>query len=368
MQLGVVLDGRRSAAEIAELAKLAEENGIARLWLSGGSRTKDQFLRLSLAATQTKRIQLGPVAISPFEMHPVRIALSLLTLDEMAAGRASIVIGAGGDLAATLGVPLNHRVRAVSETVDIIHLLGRGDEVNYNGKSFQVNGLFSPWSRVKIPPLYIGANRPMMIRTAARKADGIMATDMPLDLVANLVQQTRLALVDAGRDPSQFRMSNWFVWNLQETEDQARRQALRTIAFRLYYIKDIAPTIGLDEKEALELQRKQAAMVRAIFEGKDPESLPKHVADLLIEHLTISGSLSDLDRHIDRLRQFEKKGLNEMALFVQGDPVPAMKLLGQKVIPALNEKASLSTSQFKLQISSQTQRVTSRLSRIARVG
>ncbi len=368
MQLGVVLDGRRSAAEIAELAKLAEENGIAHLWLSGGSRTKDHFLRLSLAATQTKRIQLGPVAISPFEMHPVRIALSLLTLDEMAAGRASIVIGAGGDLAATLGVPLNHRVRAVSETVDIIHLLGRGDEVNYNGKSFQVNGLFSPWSRVKIPPLYIGANRPMMIRTAARKADGIMTTDMPLDLVANLVQQTRLALVDAGRDPSQFRMSNWFVWNLQETEDQARRQALRTIAFRLYYIKDIAPTIGLDEKEALELQRKQAAMVRGIFEGKDPESLPKHVADLLIEHLTISGSLSDLDRHIDRLRQFEKKGLNEMALFVQGDPVPAMKLLGQKVIPALNEKASLSTSQFKLQISSQTQRVTSRLSRIARVG
>jgi 5,10-methylenetetrahydromethanopterin reductase len=341
LQIGVVLDGRRSAAEIAELARLAEENGIAHLWLSGGTRTKDHFLRLSLASTQTKRIQLGPVAISPFEMHPVRIALSLLTLDEMASGRASIVIGGGGDLAATLGVPSSHKVRAVSETVDIIRLLGRGGEVNYHGKSFQVNGLFSPWSQVKTPPIYIGANRPMMIRAAAKKADGIMMTDMPLDHAANLVQQAKLALVDAGRDPSQFRMNNWFVWNLQETQEQARRQALRTIAFRLYYIKDIAPTIGLDETEALELQRKQPAMIRTTFEGKDPESLPKHVADSLIDHLTISGSLSGVDHHIERLREFGKNGLNEMALFVQGDPLPALKLLGQRVIPALNEESAL---------------------------
>ncbi|HVH15907.1 MAG TPA: LLM class flavin-dependent oxidoreductase [Candidatus Angelobacter sp.] len=340
MQLGVVLDGRRSATEIAEHAKVAEENGIAHLWLSGGSRTKDHFLRLSLAATRTKRIQLGPVAISPFEIHPVRIAISLLTLDEMATGRASIVIGGGGDLTATLGVPLRHRVGAVTEAVDIIHLLGRGGEVNYRGTSFQVNGLFSPWSQVKIPPLYVAANRRMMIRAAARKADGIMMTDMPLDHLADLVQQTQSALIDADRDPSKFRISNWFVWNLQETEQQARRQALRTIAFRLYYIKDIAPTIGLNETEALELEMKKPAMIRAIFEGKDPGSLPKRVTDILIDHLTISGWLKDLDDHIDRLRQFETKGLNEMALFIQGDPVPAMKLLGQRVVPALNEEPS----------------------------
>src|SRR5712692_10695601 len=98
LKLGVVLNGRRSASEIAELARLAEQQGFEHLWLSGGSRTKDHFLRLAAAAANTKRIQLGPVAISPFEMHPVRIGLSLLTLNEMAGGRASIVLGGGGDL------------------------------------------------------------------------------------------------------------------------------------------------------------------------------------------------------------------------------------------------------------------------------
>ena len=96
LKIGIVLNGRRSAEEIAALARLAEKNGIRQLWLSGGSRTKDHFLRLALAASRTQRIQLGPVAISPFEMHPVRIGLSLLTLDEMAGGRASIVLGGGG--------------------------------------------------------------------------------------------------------------------------------------------------------------------------------------------------------------------------------------------------------------------------------
>src|SRR5437879_13034174 len=102
MRVGLVLDGRRSASEIAELAALAEAHRFSHVWLSGGARTKDHFVRLALAAAATRRIRLGPVALSPFEMHPVRIGLALLTLDEVAAGRARLVqigrrrVGEGG--------------------------------------------------------------------------------------------------------------------------------------------------------------------------------------------------------------------------------------------------------------------------------
>ena len=71
MRVGVVLDGRRSAPEIAELARLAETYGFSHVWLSGGARTKDHFVRLAVAAAATRRIRLGPIAVSPFEMHPV---------------------------------------------------------------------------------------------------------------------------------------------------------------------------------------------------------------------------------------------------------------------------------------------------------
>src|SRR5216683_521141 len=312
LKLGVVLNGRRSASEVAELAQLAEQQGFAHLWLSGGSRTKDHFLRLASAAANTKRIQLGPVAISPFEMHPVRIGLSLLTLNEMAGGRASMVIGGGGDLAATLNLPLKNRVQAVAETVDLIHLLGRGGEVNYQGSIFQTRGLFSPWQGVSVPPLYVGANRPKMLEMAAEKADGIMVTDMPLSYVMDLVNQTRRVLLSERRDPGKFRISNWFVWNVQDTEEEALRLARRTLGFRLYYIRDVAAAIGLSSAQALELQRKQPDMLRAIFEGRDPYVPPRGVTETLIDHLTLTGSRQHLDKFVEKLHEFEKQGLNEM--------------------------------------------------------
>jgi len=117
--------GGRFCKQIAELAQLAEQQGFAHFWLSGGSRTRIHFLQTGSAATRTKRIQLGPVAISPFEMHPVRIGLSLLTLNEMAGGKSEHRARRWRHSSGDLNLPLKNRVQAVAETVDLIHLLGR---------------------------------------------------------------------------------------------------------------------------------------------------------------------------------------------------------------------------------------------------
>lgn len=337
MRLGVVLNGRSSADEIAELARLAEEQGFEHLWLSGGSRTKDHFLRLAAAVSKTHRILLGPVAISPFEMHPVRIALSLLTLNEMSDGRASIVVGGGGDLAATLNIPLVNRVQSVTETVDLIRQVGRGGEVNYQGHVFQTRGLFSPWKEARTPPLYVGANRPKMIRVAAEKADGVMFTDMPISYSKRLVDQVRRGLQTAGRRIDKFRTSNWFVWNVQETEEEALDLARRTLGFRLYYIQDVAVSIGLTASQALELKKRQPEMLKALFEGRDAYVPPREVFSNLVDHLTITGSVQRIGEAIEKLYQFEKQGLNEMALAVEGNPASAIRLLGEKVLPLVQQ-------------------------------
>src|SRR5215470_1436688 len=232
MRVGVVLDGRRSAAEIAELAQLAETYGFSHVWLSGGARTKDHFVRLAVAAAATRRIRLGPVAVSPFEMHPVHIGLALLTLDEIAPGRACVVLGAGGDLAATLAPPRRGRVEAVEECLDILRAQAGGGEINYTGAHYRVRGLFSPWGRIAIDRLYLGANRTRMLELAARKADGVMTTDMPPAYLGGLVGRLQAELAAAGRDAGSFALSNWFVWNVQETRAEADRLARRGLAFR----------------------------------------------------------------------------------------------------------------------------------------
>jgi len=336
MKVGVVLDGRRSASEIAELAKLAEARGLSHVWLSGGARTKDHFVRLALAAAATKRIRLGPVALSPFEMHPVHAGLAFLTLDEIAPGRACLVLGAGGDLAATLGLPARGRVDAVEESIDIVRALAAGGEIHHSGKHFQVNGLFSPWRSVRIDRLYLGANRPRMLRLAARKADGVMVTDMPLAYLGSLIGRVRGELAAAGRDASSFAISNWFVWNVQETREEAMRLARRGLGFRLYYIRDVAPSIGLAEADAQELERRQPEMLRALFRGTESWQPAPDIAERLIEHLTLTSDRQGLPRCVERLVEFGRLGCGEIALAPHGDPAAAIELIGAEVIPVVD--------------------------------
>ncbi len=336
MDIGIVLNGRRTASEIGKLAQLAEQNGISKVWLSGGSRSKDHFLRLAIAAGHTSRVLLGPVAISPFEMHPARIGLSLLTLDEILDGRACIVLGGGGDFARTLELPLENPVEAVEETLDIIRQLANGGEVNFDGELFRVKGLFSPWSTRPSPPLYVGANKPKMICMSALKADGVMFTDMPLAYISSLVRQVHENLDAANRDRQRFRVSNWFAWNVQETEEEALRIARRNLGFRLYYIRDVASSIGLESATADELARMQHRMVRAVFEDRQVELPQESITKLLIDHLTLTGSKQSLGQHIETLLSFEKRGLNEIALALQGDPVASINNLGKDVIPLLD--------------------------------
>ena len=341
MRVGVVLDGRRSAAEIAELAGLAETHGFSHVWLSGGARTKDHFVRLALAAAATRRIRLGPIAVSPFEMHPVHIGLALLTLDEIAPGRACLVLGAGGDLAATLEPPARGRVDAVEECLDILRAQAAGGEINYAGAHYRVTGLFSPWSRVAMDRLYLGANRPRMLRLGARKADGVMVTDMPLAYLGGLIARIRAELAAARREPSAFVLSNWFVWNVQETRAEAERLARRQLAFRLYYIRDVASSIGLGEADARELAEKQPQMLRAIFSGGEPWAPALPVAERLIEHLTLTSDRRGLEGCVGRLLEFERLGLTEIALAPHGDPAAAIELIGSAVIPTVDrERAS----------------------------
>jgi alkanesulfonate monooxygenase SsuD/methylene tetrahydromethanopterin reductase-like flavin-dependent oxidoreductase (luciferase family) len=336
MRVGVVLDGRRSAAEIAELARLAETRGFSHVWLSGGARTKDHFVRLAVAAAATRQIRLGPIAVSPFEMHPVHIGLALLTLDEIAPGRACLVLGAGGDLAATLEPPKRGRVDAVAECVDILRAQAAGGELNYAGAHYRVTGLFSPWGRIAMDRLYLGANRPRMLRLAARKADGVMMTDMPLGYLGGLLGRIRAELAEARREPSAFAVSNWFVWNVQETRAEAERLARRQLAFRLYYVRDIAASIGLGEADARELAARQPEMLRAIFSGRDPWVPSPAVTERLIEHLTLTSDRRGLEGCVGRLLEFERLGLTEIALAPHGDPAAAIELIGAAVIPAVD--------------------------------
>ena len=95
MRIGLILDSRLSASKIAELGLLAEKYGAHSIWLASYTDSREPFTNLTQLAVQSKSIKLGPVALNPFGTHPIRILSGLLTLNELAEGRANVVIGGG---------------------------------------------------------------------------------------------------------------------------------------------------------------------------------------------------------------------------------------------------------------------------------
>ena len=96
MDIEIILEPDLHPNEIAEIAVQAEKYGVRALWSSNYHQNWDAFISLVPAAQKTSKILLGPLAVSPFEMHPLKMANSILTLNELADGRAIIAVGAGG--------------------------------------------------------------------------------------------------------------------------------------------------------------------------------------------------------------------------------------------------------------------------------
>jgi hypothetical protein len=174
-------------------------------------------------------------------------------------------------------------------------------------------------------------------RSADEIAELAKLTDMPSVYVKSLVEQVRAGLVEAVRPSKDIRISNWFVWNVQDTRVEAFELASRQLGSRLYYIRDAALSLGLTEKEARKLESKHPEMLRATLEGKDPWLPMRRLTELLIRNLTLSGGPEDLDECIQRLLDFEKIGLNEIALSLHGDPARAIRLLGERVLPSVQK-------------------------------
>ena len=335
MRIDIILESNNSPEQIRELGELAEANGIGAVWVSNMNDARDPFINFVPLAMSTRRIRLGPIAVSPYELHPLKMASSLLTLNEVAKGRAQIVIGGGGGTATAMGVKRPRVVRAVRECAEILKLASTGKPVKYQGELFQVGWYNPSWVRSAPPDIYIGANGPQMLKAAPRHADAVMVSDFVVEHVRRARTVIDATLAEAGRDPAVFKLNNFWAWHVKETQAEAEREARIWLTVRgtLYppYINDV-----LDPDEAELVNRNINRFIRAYQQKTDViEGVPPEIVSRLARRCTSACSIADLDQEIERLRAFASAGLTEIALRIYERPAETIRLLGKRVVPAL---------------------------------
>ena len=335
MEIDVILDTRASATELAELGELAEQVGIRGIWVSSLLDSRDPFTNLSVLAHRTKRIRLGPVAVNPFDTHPVRIAAAWLTLNELAAGRARIAIGGGGEALAALGLRPARRVRAVAECVDILKGAASGERFDYTGELYEAHKLQLAWLSAPPPPVFVGASMEQMLAMSARVADGIMMSDMPVVLAAAAIDTLDAGLDRHGKARPEFQTNAFAAWHVYADAERARREARRWLVlrgiFRPWVLREF-----LDEAGVAAVMSNSNAFWQAFHTGTHViEGVPDEVLDAMVDNLTFIGTPGELDYLIDKLKRYEAAGLGAISLRLYEDPAASIRLLGERVIPAL---------------------------------
>ena len=130
--------------------------------------SRDTFVVLAQAATQTSRLTLFPAVTNPFTRHASVLAGAIQSVEELAPGRVKFVMGTGYTSASTIG----RRPASLVEMRDClsrVRALLAGESVDFGGTP----GRLAFAARRPIP-LIMAAAGPKAIELAGEIADGVL--------------------------------------------------------------------------------------------------------------------------------------------------------------------------------------------------
>ncbi|MDH3509752.1 MAG: LLM class flavin-dependent oxidoreductase [Gammaproteobacteria bacterium] len=336
MRFDAILPSDLSHLEIVKLGKLAEDCGLGGVWIANNYSSRDAFVNFVPLAEQSNKIRMGPIAVSPFELHPQKMAHSLLTLNEISEGRAQIVVGGGGGTAEIIGQRPKRMVRAVRECVEILNQAIAGKPGSYKGELYEVGWLDVGWTTQTAPMIYVGANGPQMLRAAARYADGIMVSDFTPDRVRRTHEIIDPIMKEYDREPAHYPLNNFWAWHVLDSREEAQREARINLAVRgtIYpdYIGDV-----LDAAEAKVVTDHTQAFIQA-YQAKSPDvdGVPGEILEKIVAGGVSASPVSEIDREVERMREFQAAGLTEIALCIYSEPERAIRLIGEHLVRALS--------------------------------
>jgi G6PDH family F420-dependent oxidoreductase len=157
-------------------------------WLEEQGHAPFAWAVLGALAHASTRIGLMTAVTCPIlRYHPAVVAQGAATVALLSGGRFTLGLGAGERLnehVTGAGWPgVGERHERLSEAIDIVQGLLAGGLANYRGRHFRLDHarLFDRPARK--PPVVVAAGGPEAARLAARKGDGLIATEPSAELV-----------------------------------------------------------------------------------------------------------------------------------------------------------------------------------------
>ena len=204
----------------------------------------EPFTTLGAIAAGTRKIRVGIAVTDLVRRHPAIVAQTLATLSNQFPKRVFLGLGAGDPMNQTpFGFSAEHRVSRLEEGLKIIRQLWKssiGKPQNYKGQFFSLNNAYLQAGQEKqpVPPIYLAAFGPRMLKLAGEAADGWMphchtpATyKMDLDTIIGSAH-------NASRDFGAFRSAYYTLSFISTNRKEADRNVLGPARYFLALIPE----------------------------------------------------------------------------------------------------------------------------------
>lgn len=327
---------------LLEGAKFADTHGFQALWTPerhfhafGGPYPNPSVTGAAVAAvTRNLSIRAGSCVL-PLH-HPARVAEEWAVLDNISNGRVGLAFASGWMPEDFVLRPENappHNKAAMLRDIETVRKLWRGEKVEFDFGSGKVGVVTQPRPVQKELPVWVTtAGNPETYREAARLGANVLThlLGQSVDELADKIRIYRQALVDAGRNPADHKVTLMLHTLVGADREEVRRQArepmkdyLRSAAALIKQYAWAFPAFkkpqGVAQPMDIDLQSLAADELDAILEFA------------FLRYFEDSGLFGTVEDALRRIEQVAAIGVDEVACLI--DFGVASDLVLERLVP-----------------------------------
>lgn len=218
-------------ADTPRLAREAEERGYSSIWRAEVTGP-DAFLTLAAIARETSSAELA-TGVLPIQIRtPGVMAMSFLTLNEMAHGRAVAGLGVSSPVIVERwhGASYRKPVTAMRECVAIMRELFANGRCKFSGAIYKCDFRLDFRITQKPPKICLAALNPPMLRLAGEVADSVLLNYSPPEAIPPMIEEIKAGAARAGRPLSDIEIGIYLRMCITEDEAAALASFKRELA------------------------------------------------------------------------------------------------------------------------------------------
>ncbi|MGH7396778.1 MAG: LLM class F420-dependent oxidoreductase [Candidatus Rokuibacteriota bacterium] len=167
----------------------------------------EPFVLFGFLAAATRRLELVTGILILPQRQTALVAKQAAAVDVLSAGRLRLGVGVGWNAVEfeALGEQFTNRGKRIEEQIEVLRALWAEDLVTVKGQWHRITDAGVNPLPVRRPiPIWMGGESDVVVRRAARLADGWMPHFRPGPEAQVIVDRLHGQIRDAGRDPARF--------------------------------------------------------------------------------------------------------------------------------------------------------------------